>query len=210
MELIVINENKLKIMMSQTDMKSYGLDENEFHCSVINTREILERILHNTPVQTGFENISVEDRILMQLYPDKNGGCELYVTKITFDDKEGALFMPQENEEKYLLPKPIQKKQNSKTSLISYRFEKLEHGILAAKELILRGFSGESAFFKSFDGKYYLFINSKQGQINDVKTYAEFLAEFGESTNAENTYLMLSEYGKCILKQDAVEALCEI
>ena len=147
MELIVINENKLKIIMSKTDMKNYGLDENEFHCSVINTREILEKILHNAPLKTGFENISHEDKILIQLYPDKNGGCELYVTKITLDEKEGTIFMPQENEEKYLLPKPIQKKQTIKTPIISYRFECLEDGIKAAKELILRDFVGESSFY---------------------------------------------------------------
>ena len=31
MELIVIGENKLKIMMSQGDMERFGLDENEFY-----------------------------------------------------------------------------------------------------------------------------------------------------------------------------------
>ena len=102
MELIVINENKLKITMSKTDMINYGLDENEFHCSVINTREILNKILHNAPVQTGFENISPKDKILIQLYPDKSGGCELYITKITLDEMEDTMFMPQENDEKYL------------------------------------------------------------------------------------------------------------
>lgn len=210
MELIVINENKLKIMMSETDMKTYGLDENEFHCSLTNTRSILEKILHNAPIRTGFENISINDKILMQLYPDKNGGCELYVTKISLYEKEDAIFMPRENEERYLLPKAMPKKQISKTSLVSYRFEQLEYGISAAKELFLRNFSGESAFYRHDDGKYFLFINNKQPQTNDEKMSMEFLSEFGEITNAENTYLLLLEHGKCIFKDKAIELLSEM
>lgn len=210
MELIVINENKLKIIMNKTDMKNYGLDENEFHCSVINTREILEKILHNAPLKTGFENISHEDKILIQLYPDKNGGCELYVTKITLDEKEGAIFMPQENEEKYLLPKPIQKKQTIKNQIISYRFECLEDSIKAAKELILRDFVGESSFYRNADKKYYLLLNPKQNKNDDFTPQIEFLSEFGEVVNIENTFLLLSEYGKCIFKHMAIELLSEI
>lgn len=207
MELIVINESKLKIMMSESDMKNYGLDENEFHCSVINAREILDKILHSSPIHTGFENISNDDKILMQLYPDQHGGCELYVTKITLDEKEDALIMPQENEEKYLLPRSVEKKQIKKSNLISYRFERLEYGISAAKELILRNFSGESSFYQGSDGKYYLFIHARQEQNYYALSYIEFLSEFGEQVNAENTYLLLLEYGKCIFKNNAI---CEL
>ena len=210
MELIVINESKLKIMMSESDMKNYGLDENEFHCSVINTREILDKILHSSPIHTGFENISNDDKILMQLYPDKHGGCELYVTKITLDEKEDALIMPQENEEKYLLPRSVEKKQIKKSNLISYRFERLEYGISAAKELLLRNFFGESSFYQGNDEKYYLFISEKQSSNCSVSSTTEFLSEFGEFTNAENTYLLLLEYGKCIFEKNAIWELSRI
>ena len=210
MEVIVINENKLKITMSKTDMINYGLDENEFHCSVINAREILEKILHNTPIKTGFENISPEDKILIQLYPEKHGGCELYVTKITLEEKEGTIFMPQENEDKYLLPKPIQKKQIAKNSLISYRSECLEHSIDASKELILRNFVGESSFYQNSDGKYYLLINAKSSINADIHSQIDFLSDFGELTNTENSFLLLSEYGKCIFSRNAIESLSEI
>lgn len=209
MELIVINENKLKVLLNKKDMTEIGLDENEFYCSVTNTREILKKILHNSPIATGFEHISSDDKILIQLYPEKNGGCELFVTKITLNDTEEVLFMSEENEEKYLLPKPIIKKTTSKPPLISYRFDKLEHSICAAKELLIRGICPESAFYQNDDGKYFLFINTK-GQNADARLQTEFLSEFGEITNAENSYLMLNEYGKCIFKHDAIETLTKI
>lgn len=210
MELIIINENKLKITMSKTDMINYGLDENEFHCSVINAKDILQKILHNAPLQTGFENISAEDKILIQLYPEKNGGCELYVTKITLDESEEYIFMPQENEEKYLISKPTIKKYTTKSPIVCYRFESLEHSISASKELITRNCSLENSFYQNCDGKYYLIINVKSIQNGEINPQIEFLSEFGEMCNSENTFLLLSEYGKCIFSRNAIESLSKI
>lgn len=210
MELIVINENKLKIMMNKDEMRVFGLDENEFYCSVTNAREILDKILHSSPVKTGFEGLDKYDKLLIQLYPEINGGCELYVTKISFEENEEANFMSEENESRYLLPKHIPKKMTLKTPLVSYRFENLEHSISAAKELSQRGFYGESAFYQNHDGKYYLFVSTKSSQGDDMKAQTEFLSEFGENTNAENSFLLLSEYGKCIFKQNSIEQLAKL
>ena len=210
MELIVINENKLKIIMNNKDMQFYNLDENEFYCSVTNTREILAKILHNTQVRTGFENISNNDKILMQLYPDKNGGCELYVTKITLDEKEENLFMVQENEEQYLLPKHIQKKPPPKIQPISYRFDKLEYVIQAAQEMHKRSYDGISSFYRDDYGKYFLIISNQKNDNTEHKSKIDFLSEFGEITNVENTYLALLEKGICIFKEKAIEQLLKI
>ena len=202
MELIVINENKLKIIMSETDIRSYGLDENEFYCSVTNSREILKKILHNAPIETGFENIFSEEKILIQLYPDKNGGCELYVTKIPLNEMEGDSFMLEENESKYLLPKPI-----AKAPLISYKFENLEYAINAAREIHRRSYKGSSSFYKDIERKYVLFVSN---QSKDSLRIIDFLSEFGEQVNSENTYMLLSERGQCIFKEKAIEELSKI
>ena len=202
MELIVINENKLKMVMSKDDMHNYGLDENEFYCSVTNSREILKRIIHNTPIETGFENLSSEEKILIQLYPDKNGGCELYVTKIPLIETEVASLMLEENESKYLLPRPI-----TKIPLISYRFENLEYAINAAREIYRRSYVGASSFYRDIERKYVLFV-SNQGKESLYMT--DFLSEFGEQINSENAYMLLSERGQCIFKEKAIEELSKI
>ena len=202
MELIVINENKLKIMMNENDMHYYGLDENEFHCSIINTREILEKILRNSPIKTGFEDVLSTDKILMQLYPEKNGGCELYITKIAFDEMEDTTFMPEGKDTKCLLPKPTQK-----TPFISYKFENLEYAINAARELNNRSYVGPSSFYRDTDGRYVLFVDNQRKELSSISC---LLSEFGEQVNGENTYLLLSERGKRIFKEGAVEELSKI
>ncbi len=209
MELIVINENKLKVMMNKTDMKTYGLDENEFHCSITNTRAILDKILHNSPIRTGFENISNDDKILIQLYPDKNGGCELYVTKIMLDEREDELFMPRENEERYLLPKYTAKKQGMKIPIVSYKFDKLEYALKAAKEMIQRNYNGASSFYRDYEGKYFLFVNNSKNETSENQVTIDFLSEFGELWNLENSQMLLTEHGTCIFKENAIEQLVE-
>ena len=210
MELIIINENKLKIMMTQNDMKAYGLDENEFYCSITNSKEILKKILHNSPLHTGFEYISPFDKILMQLYPDKSGGCELYVTKITLDEKEGEEFMSYDNEERYLLPKPTSKKESAKIPLLSYRFDKLENAIQVTRELIRRNYIGASSFYRDFEGKYFLFVIHTKSDNSDSTSPIDCLLEFGELVNAENSRMHLLEKGKCIFKEKAVEQLSKL
>ncbi|MBO5715709.1 MAG: adaptor protein MecA [Clostridia bacterium] len=208
MELILINENKLKIMMSENDMHKFGLDENEFYLSVSNTRAILSKILHEANIRTGFENLTPEDKILIQLYPEVRGGCELYITKITIGDtsfKEEESLMPQ-GDEKYLLPKSTKKVTEHKKIPITYSFNKLDYVIAACKELIKRSFSGESSLCYLDDGKYLLFIIEE----DTINTPINCLSEFGQLENTENSYLRSLERGTSIIHQNAVEKISTI
>ena len=210
MELIVIGENKLKIMMSQGDMERFGLDENEFYLSVTDTRKILDKILQNCPVKTGFETILPSDKILIQLYPEKDGGCELFVTKIELDSecdsKEEDIFMPPLNDERFLLPGTTKKNAESKKIHLTYSFEELDFLIAACKELHKRGFFGKSSFYKGEEGKYFLFISAVKEE-NEKSPPVSFISEFGELENTDRTSLYLAEYGECIMEKDAVELL---
>ena len=84
---------------------------------------------------------------------------------------------------------------------------KIEHCISAAKELNIRDFSCDSSLYRHVDGKYYLILNSKYVQNT---THIDFISEFGDISNSENAFLMLTEYGKCILKENAIGLLSEI
>lgn len=216
MELIVISENKLKIMMSAPDMEFYGLDEDEFYCSVSNTRKILERILKNSPVMTGFETISPDDKILIQLYPEKSGGCELFVTRLSLceadNTQEDAFYMPDENEEKLLLPTPQKRTVTARVAVkptLTYSFEKFDYVCLACRELVSRRFAGDSSLYRADSGKYYLFIGTKSDE-NEKSSPSSFLSEFGELENTENVSLILLEHGTCVCPSDAVQTFSEL
>lgn len=205
MELILINENKLKIMMSENDMRKFGLDENEFNLSISNTRAILSKILNEANLHTGFENLTPDDKILIQLYPETHGGCELYITKIAICDAsydEEEIFMPQ-GDERYLLPRSTKNTTEYKKVPLTYSFTKFDYVIAACKELIKQNFSGESSLYHLDEGKYLLFIAEEES----INTATNCLSEFGQHENTENSYLRSLERGTCIIHQHAVEKI---
>lgn len=80
MELIVINDSKLKIMLSPDDMRDFDLDCDSVDYSKTETRRAFWSILDEAKHRTGFDAAS--HKIYIQLYPCRLGGCEMYVTKI--------------------------------------------------------------------------------------------------------------------------------
>ena len=209
MELISINENKLKIIMTISDMEKLGLDENDFHLSLINTRSILKKILNASPVKTGFEELLPSDKILLQMYPETDGGCELFITKVSIDNApyfEEDLTMPCD-EEKHLLPEVNKKTTENKKTPLTYSFSELEHVIRSCKELKKRNFEGDSSLYLHNSGKYFLFLTKSNTQFNDSTSY---IAEFGELENTENSLLSVLERAKKIFDKNAIENLAEL
>ena len=55
MELIVISENKLKIMLTEPDMHKYELLPEKGDPSNLHTREVLRRIFEDAHSSVGFD-----------------------------------------------------------------------------------------------------------------------------------------------------------
>ena len=88
MELIQISESKLKIMLSETDMIKYSLDGEELDYSNDETRRAFRRMLSRAREISGFDTRG--ERIFVQMYPSRGGGCEVFVTKL--GDRKGDFF----------------------------------------------------------------------------------------------------------------------
>lgn len=80
MELLVISESKLKIMLDEKDMEKYGLNTSELDYEDPPTRKKLLRILDDVKEHSGFDTAA--DKLLIQLYPSRDGGGEMFVTKL--------------------------------------------------------------------------------------------------------------------------------
>ena len=80
MELILISNTKLKVMLSASDMQKYELDNNSIDYDNTETRKAFWQILDEAKHKTGFDAAS--DKVFIQVYPSRGGGCEMYVTKL--------------------------------------------------------------------------------------------------------------------------------
>lgn len=80
LEYLVINESKLKIIMTPKDTARYGFSASQADYDSPDTRRIFWRILDDAAKEVGFEPKG--DKVLIQFYPSRDGGCEIFVTKL--------------------------------------------------------------------------------------------------------------------------------
>jgi negative regulator of genetic competence, sporulation and motility len=80
MEWIRISQNKLKIMLTAEDARHYELNCEQADYTDILTRTAFREILTDVKREAEFD--ASEDKVYIQMYPSKEGGCELFVTKI--------------------------------------------------------------------------------------------------------------------------------
>ncbi len=87
MEFLVIGESKLKIVMSADDMAAFNLDGGA-DCTSSEYRRAFWRVLDLAKKEVGFDPGG--EKILIQFYPVRLGGCEVFVTKLGILSKESA------------------------------------------------------------------------------------------------------------------------
>ncbi len=87
MEFLLIGDSKLKIVMTEEDMKAFKLNSGEDYSSS-GYRRAFWKVLDLAKEEVGFDPEG--DKILIQFYPLKSGGCEVFVTKLGILSKESA------------------------------------------------------------------------------------------------------------------------
>lgn len=94
MELIVISPTRLKIMLTEPDMRRYQISADTADCANGRTRQSLRRLFDDARRETGFETNGA--RLLIQLYASVSGGCEIFVTKLGDQDPDADALTPPE------------------------------------------------------------------------------------------------------------------
>ena len=196
MELIRIGDSKLKIMLTAQDMARYAITPEALDYENTETRRAVWQILDEAKQKTGFDAAS--DRVLIQVYPSRTGGCELYVTKVLPPSAAGNG------------TGAVQRLgDGGRTGL--YAFCGLPE-ILSVCSLLLRsGYSGESAAYVGDDGRYYLVIREKAGEDYVAASFYCPAEEYGEKiTGGIQRLAYIKEHGKCLCPAQAVERLASL
>lgn len=205
MELIRISSSKLKIMLTDEDMKKYALDAESADYDNTATRRAFWSILDDVKNQSGFN--AAGDRIFIQLYPSKDGGCEMFVTKM------GLLCAMDENEKKgatLKMPKALIEKSTEgggRERVGSYVFAELSSLLAVCRQLLARKWRGKSEAYRDRDGRCYLVLSERTRDMSATLDRLSFISEFGKSENTETVRLYIREHGECICARDAVQTL---
>ena len=192
MDLIYINDHKLKIMLTDNDMKRYSLDSSSIDCDDKETRVILWDILSEAKESTGFDTDG--GRIFIQLYPSREGGCEMYVTKLGGPSHS--------NDGDY----PVAKKTSEGKRECAYSFLTLEDLLSVCRRLSSLGYSERSSVWR-LDDRYCLLIDEPEENAYIPLSECSFIREYGKSESARHTRLLISERAECICRDNAVDTL---
>lgn len=208
MELILISSSKLKIMLTDEDMIKYALDAKTADYDNTATRRAFWSILDDVKNQTGFN--AAGDRVFIQLYPSKEGGCEMFVTKMgllcSMDEDQGKnISLLSGRTGKTLVEKLGEN--NGRERIGAYVFDELSSLLSVCRHLCYRKWRGKSEAYRGDDEKCYLILSEKTKDMSSTLDRLSFISEYGRAENADNVRLYIREHAKCICPSHAVQTL---
>ena len=190
MELLLISENKIRISLSKEDLDEYRITCEEMDYDNTETRRAFWCLFDEVKQKTGFD--AAKSRIFIQIYPDKNGGCELYVSKINApangDNAESAphvSFIPELSCQEV------------------YSFDGINALLSACRQLSSLGYVGQSSVYADKQGRFYLITNG-----DTQRTF--FLTEYGLRHTSKAVRLYINEHCSVVCSERAVETLSSL
>lgn len=200
MDMILINEDKLKIMMSREDLSAYGLCSEELDYSREDTRRMLGELLSEAELCLSFSHDGC--RLLVQVYTSVDGGCEIFVSRLTaLQSRDG---------EADLHYRAAYKDAEEYCTRGVFGFEELEWLLAVCRRLNEIGYTGGSSVFKGDNDRFYLMLDRlSSAEYSPVDEFT-FICEYGEQENLSATVEYLSEHGKEICKHSAIERLAPL
>ena len=199
MELIRIDARKLKIMLTPTDMchfelnaESFGEDSNQMHRAF---RLLLEEIRR----QIDFD--ADDNRISVQYFPSREGGCEMFISRLQSDGaevEEANSALPVRIHKESLQLRPQRKNSGSFKRECAYRFGGLQELLAACHRLYLLGFLCESAAYRDEKDDYFLILTIFTATPFSTPEELDFIVEYGTVENAAHLRLYIREHASLI------------
>lgn len=188
MEFLTVGNSKIKIMLSCEEALARGIKADNVSYDDPEIRRSFRKILDEAKEKAGFD--IGREKVLIQLYPSKDGGMELFVTKLGVISKE-TVGMISKSERVAVIS----------TKKVYYIFETLETLISAARctppELV-----DDSTVWRLEDGTYCLAFCEREHKY--VLSKLSRLSEFGRKIN-DTVALGLSEHATLLSAGDAIE-----
>ena len=197
MEFIQIGGTKIKVMLAREDMQRFSLDSMNIDYENVETRRAFRKILDEVKQQTGFD-IAFE-QVLVQVYPSRDGGCELFVSKLPQGGKDAPQHSSATREITMLSVRQV-----------AYVFSALEHLLRAVLEIKKRKHSTVSSLYKAEDGEWLLLLEERL--LSGTKRHTgefSFLEEFSSKKIGSLRLAYIKEHTKCIISERAVEILAK-
>jgi len=196
MEWIRISQNKLKIMLTAEDARHYELNCEEADYTDMVTRTAFREILTDVKREADFD--ASEDKVYIQMYPSKEGGCELFVTKI------GLLLNDQASTPQLGKKENARSPRTRRENTLAFCFQSFSLLCAACRRIQSTPAARRSEAFRDEKGVWWLFLSGCEPQK------FRFLSSYGREARADLARLYLAEHGKHICEKNAIERLAKL
>ncbi len=208
MEIIMISETKLKVMLTAEDLKEFDLESVSLDYSNTETKRMFWDVLSRAKHSVGFDTDG--HRVLVQLYPSRSGGCEMFITRLgeiarTADDTEDEDRLSAVITSKK--PKASSRPQASISA--AFGFETMEYMLAVCRRLDALRYEGESQAYLGDDRRCYLFLSDLETSAYLPLDEYSFISEYGTQENVASLRHFVGEHAKAICTSDAVACLAQ-
>ena len=192
MDFIRISDVKIKVTLSPEDLDRYVAEGERDRPA--GSHGTLRAILREIRRETGFD--ATGERVLMQMFPGADGGCELFVTrlgKLPEKDAPNPAALP-------TAALPLRS--------AVFAFDRLPPLLAVCRHLDHIGYPHLSAVYYGDDGLWYLVLQERIPR--DRPSPLSFAEEFGRRRRAGATLAYIKEHGACVSGSDAVSTLAPL
>ena len=209
MEMILISSNKLKIIISDDELKGFDLTANMLDYGNTETKRMLWDLLCKAKRAVGFDPDGY--RVLVQIYTEKNGGCEMFITKIVPSDASICDVFASSESDSYETDEEgdIYEDSDFQSTLVTFSMDSLGALCDACRRLSDSSFSGKSSVY-IFNSVFYLVLCFDQPYVAYSADGLSFLTEYGKQILSNELLMSLYEFGRPICKKSAVDIFSKI
>lgn len=219
MELIVISDCKFKIMLTAPDMKRYDLNPEEMVETDDRTLRAFRHLLDDCG-EIGRDTRG--EKLLVQVYASKEGGCEIFVTRMSerlpynepFSEAFGLT-----KEERALKERILRADlsadgcfEDGRNECLTeqtfvFKLENLRETIRVCKRLKEMGRTGGACFRLDGRDEILLRLSLPVTKSGALLPCFWFLREYGRESSSETVEIYIGEYASAVVETGAVELL---
>ena len=191
MEVLKISDSKLKIMLTRADMQKFNLKADNIDYNDTSVKRSFWEILDKVKQTHSFDTEG--DKVLIQFYPSKDGGCELFVTKLGLLPTASERAISKSDRVTMLA-----------TRRLIYKFSDLRSLLLGIRQIAAKKNAKYSEVFVDESGEYYLEIMERGAGKCVYLSEFEHLLEFSERVDRA-FYPYITEHCKKLTSGNAIE-----
>ena len=195
MELIIVSPKKIKILLSVTDMEKYKLDIDNMDYNIDKTREAIKDILNIAKQKIGFD-INGE-KIFIQAFPGRDGGCELYISKLGNAEASQSKFT---------------KKQINEKNIVNGKFVSLKELVNFCKRINgNEAMKNDIIYYDTYSQSYIISFQLSDGISFNTELTGAIIKEFNGTYSGKHfDYSSYSERYKCLCGVNAISLFCKL